>query len=264
MKNYNSKLKISAIVVGYNESKFLKNCLESILFCEEILYFDLGSIDNSIQIAKSLGATVIQHEKVPGCEWIHSKFYKTTKHDWVLIIDPDETVNDELYIELKNIFLLEKVNESIGAIEVPEVYYFKNKMLSGTPWGLNNFRIFIVNKYRFDFLPIVHLGRKIKSGFDVYRLPRNGLNFINHFWMQSYRQLFEKHLRYLTNEGSARYNRGDRTSVFEIILAPIKQFIISFLLMKGYKDGLIGLFLSFFWSWYQTTALIKLYRCQLN
>lgn len=73
---FEKQLPISAIIVGYNEARFLPACFSGISFCDEILYFDLGSSDNSIELANTYGATVIQHEKVLGCEWIHSKFAK--------------------------------------------------------------------------------------------------------------------------------------------------------------------------------------------
>jgi glycosyltransferase involved in cell wall biosynthesis len=261
----NKTLKISAIVVGFNEGKLLQNCISSISFCDEILYFDLGSSDDSIKIAETLNAKVINHERVPGCEWIHSKFYKTTKHDWVLIIDPDEVVNQNLAREITLFFLNNKIDDIIGSIEAPEIYYFKEQKLKGTPWGgFDKHRVLIVNKNRFDFLPIVHMGRKIKSGFTTYKIKFNGNNYISHYWMSSYSQLIEKHKRYLVNEGLARYNTGNRVNILTIIKAPLKQFIISFFIMRGYKDYFIGFFLSLFWSWYQTSALIKLYRVQIS
>jgi hypothetical protein len=78
--------------------------------------------------------------------------------------------------------------------------------------------------------------------------------------MQGYGSLLEKHLRYLKNEGSSRYNNGLRTSLKKIFLEPLTQFRYSYVTCNGYKDGLIGLFLSFFWAWYQTSALISLYH----
>jgi hypothetical protein len=69
---------------------------------------------------------------------------------------------------------------------------------------------------------------------------------------------------YLKNEGLSRYNNGLRTSLKKIFLEPFTQFRYSYVTCNGYKDGLIGLFLSFFWAWYQTSALIHLYRHTKN
>jgi hypothetical protein len=80
--------------------------------------------------------------------------------------------------------------------------------------------------------------------------------------MRGYANLLEKHLRYIKNEGLTRYNFGLRTSVWQISLEPFKQFKFCFLSKQGYKDGFIGLFLSAFWAWYQTTAQISLFIYQ--
>ena len=69
-------MNISALVVGLNESKYLDKCLQSIHFCDEILYYDLESNDNSIEIAKKYTDIVITHPKVPIAEFIQEKVYK--------------------------------------------------------------------------------------------------------------------------------------------------------------------------------------------
>jgi glycosyltransferase involved in cell wall biosynthesis len=256
------KLKISAIVVGYNEIKQLEGCLKSISFCDEIIYFDLGSTDGSTNLAEKYCTKIIQHEKVPGCEWIHAKYYKSTKYDWILIIDPDEVISNKLSLEIISIFNKNTNLDCTAAIEVPEKYYFRDQILIGTPWGIDKFRILIVNKNRFLFLPLVHLGRKVLNGYETFRINLNGDNFVHHFWMTSFFQLYQKHKRYLLNEGKSRFEAGQRVNIKLILYSPFKQFLVSFILMKGYKNLFIGLFLSLFWAWYQTSAAIRLYRIQ--
>ncbi|MEY2702435.1 MAG: hypothetical protein RLY43_1068 [Bacteroidota bacterium] len=256
----NKKLPISAIVVGLNEGHLLENCLKSIQFCDEIIYFDLGSIDKSLEISSLLCTEVVKHKLVPGCEWIHSEYLHKVKYDWVLIIDPDEIVKAELQSEIVKMFTnVELIPSNIGAIKVPEFYFFGKYKLNGTPWGGNKPRVFIVNRSGFDFLPVVHLGRQIKKDFEYIEIKFEQNNSIDHYWMQSYRQLIEKHRRYLINEGIARFQRGDRVKPIQILIAPFKQFIVSYFIMNGYRDNFTGIFLSIFWSWYQTSALVKLY-----
>jgi len=258
------KLPVSAIIVGFNEEKLLKNCLPSIQFCDEILYFDLGSSDNSITIAKELGASVIMHERVPGCEWIHNEFANKTKHEWLLITDPDEFLDVTLQQEIINLFNNNALTPDIGSVTVPWLFYFKKSRLKGTAWGGVNYRILLVNNKRFAFLPYVHLGRKLINGYKNYTIPFNGSNAIHHYWMQSYKQLIEKHKRYLKNEAIARYENGQGSSRKTIINEISSSFKYSFKTKKGYLDGFKGLFLSLFWTWYQTMAQYKLYRHQKN
>jgi hypothetical protein len=81
--------------------------------------------------------------------------------------------------------------------------------------------------------------------------------------MTSYRQFISKHLRYLKREGVDRYNNNQRINLLRLFKTPFSAFKYSFLTKKGYLDGLLGLFLSFFWVFYETTSSLKLFVYQL-
>ncbi len=263
-----NKLPISAMIVGYNEEKLLPKCLASIDFCDEILYTDLGSTDNSIKIAEQYKATIYKRNKanVPSCEMVQTEVVNYTKNDWVVFIDPDEVVDKDLQQQIRNEF--DKISKSgiIGAVTVPWQFYFKNKKLLGTVWGGSNKKFFLVNKYRFDFLPIIHYGRILKkefSNFDIIE-NKNKTNILHHYWMNSYEVFLQKHKRYLKNEGKDNYNAGIRMGIKKTILTPFSAFIESFINRKGYKDGFAGLFLSIFWAYYKTHIALNILQIQIQ
>ena len=78
------KLPISAIVVGCNESHLLENCLKSLKFCNELIYIDLESQDNSISKARKYVSQIIERERVPIVEIIHAQIQNITKYKWIL------------------------------------------------------------------------------------------------------------------------------------------------------------------------------------
>ena len=254
------------MVVGYNESKFLNNCLSSINFCDEILYTDLGSTDDSINIAKKFGAKIYQRDRknVPSCEMVQSEIVHYTKHDWVIFIDPDERVDETLQQHFINDFEKITSDPKTGAITVPWQFYFKKHKLIGTIWGGNNLKHFLVNKHRYQFLPIIHYGRKIIKGFriDNVTLNQNQTNVLHHYWMNSYRVFIRKHQRYIKHEGKDEYDRDRRVGLKKIFFAPINEFYFSLITKKGYKDNLIGWFLSAFWAYYKTAVYIGIYKEQ--
>jgi hypothetical protein len=256
------KLPISAIVIGLNEGHLLRSCLPPLSRCDEVLYFDLGSSDDSIALARASGAKVIEHPRVPCCEEIHALHARNTKHEWVLITDPDEVISDELMAEVSALFTSGRLNSRIGAVQAPILFYFGQQPLRGTPWGGANQRILLVHNQRFVFTPTVHVGRTIKPGYDYLRIDSGEGRIIHHYWMQGYRQLLKKHLRYLQKEGGARYAKGKRTNALRILLEPVRAFRHAFLRCAGYRDGLLGLLLSVFWAWYQTSAELALRRHQ--
>lgn len=262
MKKLNQiKLPISAIVTGYNEGYILEDCLKSIAFCDDIIYVDLQSEDNSKEIARKQGATIVEHERVPMVEIIHKELQYETKYEWILTIDPDERLSAEICLDIEKLF--EKgVSGKIGAILVPCVYYYKEHRLIGTRWGGMHTRWLIFHKDRCKMSGIVHAGRTVSEPYEPYFIPFTGKNIDHHYWMLSFKQLREKHSRYLKLEGESRYFMGFAASKKKILKRPLKAFHSCFIKDKGYKDGVYGFILSCFWAWYDTTAEIKLYKYQ--
>lgn len=253
------KLPISAIIVGFNEASIIEDCFKSVLFCEEILYVDLGSSDNSVACAQKYTSQVIRHERVNVVEIIHEKFCKQLRYDWILIIDPDERVSHELYLDIVK-FFKNNIDPKIGGVFVPWAFFFKRHRLKGTPWGGDNLRLLIFHKARMKMTSSVHNGRTLLPSFEMYTIPDRGNNWNLHYWMSSYKQLLEKHRRYLQVEPKSRFDLGKKTNLIRIIKTPLIQFKYAFIDKKGYKDGFVGLFLSLFWSWYQTKSEYGLFK----
>lgn len=255
------KYPISAIITGYNEGYILEDCLKSISFCEDITYVDLGSSDNSLEIAGKYSNTIIEHERVPMVEIIHQKMYKKTKYDWILIIDPDERISNELYKDLE-LMLQEGIANNIGAVLGPCIYYYKKHALKGTRWGGIHSRMILFHKDRCLMTDVAHAGRTVLDPYIPYFIPYTGKNVDHHFWMLSFNQLVEKHKRYLKMEGSSRNFMGFVAGRKDIVKRPFRAFYSCYIKSKGYKDGIYGLLLSFFWAWYDTAAEIELYKYQ--
>jgi glycosyltransferase involved in cell wall biosynthesis len=256
------KIDITAVIVSSNEGHLLGSCLKQLDFCNEIIVFDLQSTDNTREVALKYGARVIDHERISIVEIIHSKLYKYITTDWILITDPDEILRIELKTELIQFLSNAERLKKIGAISVPLRFYFKSKLLKGTRWGGINYRIYVVHKNRFTFSNEVHRGRNLNNEFENYNIKYSNNNYIEHYWMQSYKQLFEKHKRYIEKEGESRYNNGQRALLKTIIFMPYRAFKDSFISRRGYLDFFTGFFLSLFWAWYETMSNINLYDYQ--
>lgn len=92
-------MRISAVVIARNEAKNIARCLQSLAFCDERIVVDSGSTDRTREIAVGLGARVVEQawlgfgpQKRLGVE--------QAAHDWILNLDADEWVSDELQKEL--------------------------------------------------------------------------------------------------------------------------------------------------------------------
>lgn len=261
MNKQDKKYPLSTIIVGFNEENIIEDCFRSIEFCDEIIFVDLGSIDRTKDIARKFTSNIFTHERVPTVEIIHQEFIDKIKYDWLLILDPDERISSSLVDEIK-MFVENGSPEEIGGYNMPWIFYFKNKRLRGTIWGGVKYKSILLHKKKYNFLPIVHRGRNVLDGYRNFHVKFNGDNFIYHYWMNSYSALLEKHWRYIKIEPKSRYTRGIRTSLRQIIFTPFTAFKSSFWDNKAYLDKFTGLFLSLFWSWYETCCLIGLYFYQ--
>lgn len=243
-----NKIKISAVVVSFNEAHLLDECISSLCFCDEIVLIDLGSIDDTIFIAKKYNALIYERPRAPFVEinqhWVVDK----VKNDWILYIDPDEIVDEELATEIIN--TIPKLSDEICQIELPWQFYFKNHPLKGTTWGGANSKGVLIHRNRIIVNPISQDKFSHISGYKPFVITRKKNNVIHHYWMQNFRTLLEKHNRYLEVEKKDRFNKGERFSWGKLFITPLSSFYYSFITKKGYKDGMIGIFLSLFWSWY--------------
>ena len=242
-------MKIVAIVVGLNEAFFLDKCLSNLFWCDEVLYFDLGSTDNSVEIASNKKNVVVRIvEPLPYVELVHQKYCNDVDADLIVLTDPDEIINDSLLLDLRNnITKFDLKNNS--EIRVNMNYYFKGKRLNGTYWGGVYSSRFIYNNRVVSFSGLVHDGVQTNLSKPL-EVEWNTSSFVEHHWSRNWSHLFEKHLRYLKSEGKSMHSRGLNYSTYLHIFETIKAFWFSFRMKKGYKDGFTGLLLSLFWAWY--------------
>ena len=252
---------ITALVASRNEGALLSECLESVAFCSKVIMVDLESTDNTLAEAKKHNVKIIKHDWVPVVEMLHADMIPKIKSDWVLILDPDERVRAALARELLE-FVKTKQSRNVGIVYVPFQFYFKKKKLSGGIWGGIKSKRLLLNTAGITLSPNVHLGTTLKKDFRDYHIEYSSDNIVDHYWMSSYSQLFEKHKRYIEREGKARFEQGLRFRYRQLVSAPVQGFLEAFVSKQGYKDGITGLFLALFWGWYNYASRLSLKKYQ--
>tara|TARA_Y100000589_G_scaffold323546_1_gene358240 strand:- start:137 stop:892 length:756 start_codon:yes stop_codon:yes gene_type:complete len=97
--------KISAAIITYNEEKNIRRCISSLIgIADEIIIIDSGSEDKTKDIALKLGAKVI-FNKFEGHIQQKNFAITQTSNDWVISLDADEALSNELkksLIKIKN------------------------------------------------------------------------------------------------------------------------------------------------------------------
>ena len=94
-------LKLSVIIITNNESANILDCLASVSFADQFVVVDSGSTDNTVELAKSAGAQVLQTTDWPGFGMQKNRALDLASGDWVFSIDADERVTPELAEQIK-------------------------------------------------------------------------------------------------------------------------------------------------------------------
>lgn len=121
---------LTAIILTFNEEKNIIHCIESIrTIAKRIVVIDSFSTDNTVAIAKELGAEVYQHEFVNQAkQYIWGVEVADIRTKWVFRIDADERLTPESSAEIQEI-CRENENTDLNGIVVRFKVTFMGKDL---------------------------------------------------------------------------------------------------------------------------------------
>ena len=118
-------MKISGNIITLNEEANITDCINSLKkVCNEIIVVDSGSKDKTIEIAQSLGAKVI-HQVYLGDGFQKNVALKEVQYNWVLSLDADERLTEEMIKDIRSIDL-----ESTQF----DAFSFRRKNMIGSRW----------------------------------------------------------------------------------------------------------------------------------
>jgi len=146
-----SKIPVSVLIPAKNEQANLPACLTSLSRADEIFVVDSQSNDNSVEIAKSYGANVIQF-KFNG-HWPKKKNWSLDnlpfRNEWVLIVDCDERITPELWEEIEQAI---NQDEYSGYYLNRRVFFLGKWIRYGGKYPDWNLRLFKHKKGRYENL----------------------------------------------------------------------------------------------------------------
>ena len=91
---------LSVAIIACNEAHRIARCLQSVSFADQIVVLDSGSTDDTVAIARGLGADVEVTPDWPGFGPQKNRALARCRYRWVLSIDADEQVSDALAAEI--------------------------------------------------------------------------------------------------------------------------------------------------------------------
>jgi glycosyltransferase involved in cell wall biosynthesis len=226
---------IAVTILTKNSRKHLPACLAALEAFEEVIVLDNGSTDDTVKIAADFANTKIVHSPFIGFGPLKNLAAQHTVKPWILSIDSDEVLSEELAREILQLDL----SDTCKVYAFLRHNYYGNKLIKACGWD-NDYVLRLYHKGTTSFadLPVheyIHT-----EGLSVQRL--NGT--LHHYSFDSISQLLHKMDHYTTL--FAKENRFRKTS------SPAKSFFKwsfsffrNYILQRGFLYGYEGLAIAF-------------------
>lgn len=234
---------LSVVISAYNEEKKIKDCLESVSFAQEIIVIDNSSQDKTSEIAKKYTENIYKRENNLMLNVNKNYGFSKAKGEWILSLDADERVTEELAQEIKNVisgkWQMENNKSSVNGYWIPRKNIIFGKWIEHAGWYPDyQLRLFKAGKGKFEEQ---HVHEMIQVEGESAHLKHHLL----HLNFETVAQFLHKHITiYAPNEASELVRNGYVFEYLDVIRFPVKEFLSRFFVREGYKDGLHGLVLS--------------------
>lgn len=244
-------MNISVLILAKNEEKNIEACIRSVSFADEIIVVDDFSTDTTGEIARRLGAKVVQHAMDGNWGAQQTFAIGCATKDWIFFIDADERVTPRLYEEMKK--AMEKDDRSI-AYRTPRLSYYWGQKLAHGGWFPDYVTRLIPRKETwvegFVHPRIVHPYREVAFPKDAYML---------HYPYRDWEHYFSKFNLYTTLAAKKSYEQGKRAHLWDFVTHPVWAAFRMYFLKGGFLDGKVGFLLASFHYAYTLAKYVKLY-----
>jgi glycosyltransferase involved in cell wall biosynthesis len=230
-------MKISVYIIAFNEAEKIRDCINSVLWADEIIVIDSHSTDGTTEIAKDLGANVI-HIPFNGYGDLRNKAISHCKHDWIFSLDSDERCTIEVRDEIVNLI----TNAPLDLYRVPRKNFFMGRWIKHSGW-YPNFRqpqLFKNGKMSYTMEP-VHEGYISHSDKKIGTIR----NIIWQFPFKNTEEVIHKTNRYSTLGSQKLQKKGVKSSVFKAFFHGFWSFIKHYIFKLGFLDGGPGFVIAF-------------------
>lgn len=233
----NSNQKLSAVIITYNEIDHIADCIESILFADEIIVVDSFSKDGTWEFLQA-------HPKIKAIQHPFENFteqksfaLEQATNNWIYFFDADERVTPSLEKEI-----ISTINDKNAA----DAYWnyrsfmFKNERLYFSGWQTDKvYRLFKKSKCKFVDDRIVHETLKVNGTEGKLKEK------LIHYSYKNYEDYKGKMIQYGKLKAIEENYKGKKWTFLHQYLRPTWKFLNHYLMRFGILDGKKGIIISY-------------------
>jgi glycosyltransferase involved in cell wall biosynthesis len=236
---------ISVIINTFNEESNIAECIRSVKsMADEIVVCDMHSSDTTAEIARELGARVVQIERIEGAyQRMRFLAIQAASHEWVFLIDADERMTENCIARLKE----SAQDPNVDIVKIWSKYWYFGDWVINGGFFRTNPRFFrrkvYLSRYKEDTIQAHADWAALEGHPNTVILPTQ--YYLLHYAYPTIEKYVIKTIgMYARIEAEQRIKKNEAFSITKMLFEPIKTFFRIYLFQKGYKEGTRGLILA--------------------
>ena len=230
-------MSISAYIIAYNEADKIRDCINSVLWADEIIVADSNSTDGTTEIAIELGAKVV-HIPFNGYGKLRNAAIAHCTGDWIFSLDSDERCT----IEVRDEIIQLSKTSLMDIYFVPRRNFFMGRWIKYSGW-YPNFR----QPQLFRNGKMTYTNESVHEGFISNSSKKIG-TLKNSIWQIPFKdtqELINKTNRYSSLGVQKLDSRGIRGGFSKAFFHGFWSFFKHYFLKLGFLDGSAGFVIAF-------------------
>ena len=246
--------KLSVTIITLNEAADVGGAIDSAAWADEIVVVDSGSTDDTCDIARDKGATVLTRG---WSGWIDQKNFAAARasNDWIFSLDADERIPPALASEVRHLMTSEP---SVRAYRVPRVTYHLGRWIRTTDF-YPDFQTRLYDR-RAGAWQGMYVHESVSVNGPVGRLA----NELEHYSFRDLNDQLDRINLYTTLAARQMHEAGRRAGMLDLFVHPPAAFLRNYLLRRGILDGTAGFTISAMQAYSVFLKFAKLWELQLG
>ena len=247
----NSNQTISVLIEARNEAEQIEACIESAkLLTDSVVLIDMESTDNTSALAKKAGVLVYSFPKQRYVEPAREFGIRKVENDWVLILDADERISQELADEIQR----EIQSKEYTHFQIPRKNVFGPQWLKNGGWW-PDYQMRLIKLSAFNSWPTrIHATPLIQG--ESKRL----MNPIVHYFHGDFEQMVQKTAVFEDIESELLLKAGRAAGTPIFFRKFLGEFTRRMIFKRGFQDGKVGIMESIYQAFSKTVTYLYLYE----
>ena len=228
---------LSVVLIVKNEAEHLAACLDTVSWADEIVVFDSGSSDNTLEIARRYTDKVFVDSDWQGYGVQRIRAQKQASSDWVMMLDADERVSAELQRSIQQVLSEDDQN---CVYDIPRLSWVFGRFIRHSGW----YPDYVTRLYPRERASYNDARVHEKLSYPQQMTKQKLMGDLLHYTYKDLNHYLVKSAHYAEAWAQQRQERGKQANLLQAFIHGVGCFVKMYIVRAGFLDGRQGLLLA--------------------